>query len=446
MERSNESRPPKFPLRISATGRYFVDVDGAPVLIQGDAAWSVLVGPTREDAQRYLDDSAAKGFNAIIVNLIEKYFTEDAPRNAYGEEPFDVPGDFATPNEAYMAHAEWVIGEAERRGILVFLVPSYLGYPEPHGYGPQYGFDIPDGWNAEVLANGVDKCRAYGRYLGERFGRFSNIIWTMGGDRDPGAALEHVRAMAAGIGEVDDSHLFSAHVLPESSPFEQYPADPWLAIDFTYSYHIVHAQLMKHYLRAPARPNIMIESTYEYDHNASDVQIRRQAYWSILCGGAGQFMGSRGMWNFAPDWQAMLDSPGRVAQSHLHKLFARHPWWELVPDLSRADEYVPWRDASLSPFITAGVGELRGLDFASAARTADGRLAIVYLPTPRPITVDLTQMSGGSVSVAWFDPITGSDIRGEDRATTPGAEFIPPSDQDWILVITRSADPEGPSA
>ncbi len=438
MPSSQTSQPPTFPLSIGPTRRYFVDADGRPVLIQGDAAWSLVAATRREDAIRYLDDDAAKGFNAIIVSVIEKYFAPDPPRNLYGDEPFLVAGDFATPNEAYMAHVDWVIGEAEKRGIVVFLVPSYLGYPEPHGYGPQYGYDLPDGWNAEVLANGIDGCRSYGRYVGERFGRFSNIVWTMGGDRDPGAALEHVRAMAAGIGEVDDKHLFSAHVLPESSPFEQYPADPWLEIDFTYSYHIVHASLLRHYLRPPARPNIMIESTYEYDHNASDLQIRRQAYWSILCGAAGQFMGTRGMWNFAPGWQAMLDSPGRVAQMHLHALFARHAWWELVPDLSRGDEYVPWRDDSHAPFITSGVGELRGLDFASAARTPDGRLAMVYVPMSRPITLDLSQMAGQRVSVTWFDPLTGKDVPADDRATTAEAEFVPPSAQDWVLVIERT--------
>lgn len=430
---------PTFPLAVGPSGRYFVDQGGRPVLIQGDAAWSLIAATTREDAERYLDDDAAKGFNAIIVNLLEKYFAPDPPRNLYGEEPFTTAGDFTTPNEAYMAHAEWVIEQAERRGILVFLVPSYLGYPTPHGYGDQYGYDRPDGWSAEILANGPDRCHAYGRYVGERFGRYSNVIWTMGGDRDPGAALEHVRAMAAGIGEVDERHLFSAHVLPESGPFDQYPDDPWLAIDFTYSYNIVHGALLRHYLRSPVHPNIMIESTYEYDHNASDLQIRRQAYWSILCGAAGQFMGTRGMWNFAPGWPDMLDSPGRAAQSHLHSLFARHPWWELVPDLSRADDYVPWRVASVQPFITAGLGELRGLDFASAARTPDGRLAMVYLPNARPITVDLTQMAGGGdVSATWFDPITGAETSGGDHSTATSTVFTPPAAQDWVLVLERA--------
>jgi len=432
---------PVFPVKVGPTGRYLVDQGGQPVLIQGDAAWSILAATTREGAERYLDDVVAKGFNAIIVSLLEAYFAPDPPRNVYGDEPFVSPGDFATPNEAYMSHADWVIGQAERRGLLVFFVPTYLGHPNPGTYARQYGYQYgrTEGWFADVLANGVEKCRDFGRYLGRRYSGFSNIIWTMGGDRNPDEALPNVRAMAAGIQEMDSRHLFSAHVLPEASPFEEYPDDPWLSIDFTYSYNIVHAALLRRYLRPAVHPNIMIESTYEYDHNASDVQIRRQAYWSILCGASGQFMGTLGMFNFAPGWEDMLDSPARSAQKHLHEFFAGQPWWELVPDLSRSYEFGGRQESSLREFITDGVGELRGLDFASAARTPDGRLAMIYLPTARTITVELSQIAGGAATATWFDPITGSETPGGDHPTSGTGVFTPPSAQDWVLLLQARA-------
>ncbi len=38
------------------------------------------------------------------------------------------------------------------------------------------------GWLQTALANGPDRCRTYGRYLGDRYKRFSDIIWLNGND------------------------------------------------------------------------------------------------------------------------------------------------------------------------------------------------------------------------------------------------------------------------
>ena len=425
----------RFPLRVGPTKRYFVDQDDRPVLIQGDAAWSLIAAATIEDAVTYLGDCADKGFNAVIVNVLEMYFAPDPPRDLDGEEPFATSGDFSTPNERYFAHVDRVIAEADRLGILVFLVPTYLGHPNPGGYGIEYGYGRPEGWYAEVMANGVEGCRDFGRYLGRRYQQYDNVVWTMGGDRNPGDALEHVRAMAEGILEFDSRHLVCAHALPEATPSVVYAGEPWLDIDFTYSYQVLHFALMRDYLRPAGRPNIMIESTYEFDHNASTVQIRRQAWWPLLCGAAGQFMGVLGLFDFAAGWEGRLDAPGRQAQVHLASLTSGLRWWDLVPDRSRGKEYSAWHDASLRPLIVSGVGELRGMDFCSAARTPDGGLAMAYMPTARTIVVDMTQMSGPVVRSTWFDPITGARTPAGFWPVTDVAPFAPPADQDWVLIL-----------
>jgi len=134
--------PADFPLKVSANRRYLVNRNGLPVLVQGEAAWSLITGVTKQEAERYLDDRRRKGFNAIIVNLIEHKF--QGPVNREGEGPFTTPGDFATPNEKYFAHADWVLRQAADRGMAVFLFPAYLGYK---------GLD--EGWYQEVLLNGT---------------------------------------------------------------------------------------------------------------------------------------------------------------------------------------------------------------------------------------------------------------------------------------------------
>ena len=58
------------------------------------------------------------------------------------------------------------------------------------------------------------------------------------------------------------------------------------------------------------RPNILFESTYEGEHNASEVQIRRQAYWALTRGACGQTFGSNPMWPLDPGWEDALGSRG----------------------------------------------------------------------------------------------------------------------------------------
>src|SRR5215475_13105209 len=125
-----------YPLRLGAHHRHVVDQSGAPFLIEGDTPWSLIVGLTREEAEQNLENRRRTGFNSIIVNLIDHKYR--GPVNRYGEGPFTAPGDFSTPNEKYFGHALCYIGTDE-------------------------------GWSAEALANGPEKCRVWGQYVGKRY-------------------------------------------------------------------------------------------------------------------------------------------------------------------------------------------------------------------------------------------------------------------------------------
>ena len=103
-----------FPLRVGPTGRYLVDREGKPFRLHGDSPWSLIMGITKEEADVYLADRKAKGVNALILNLVEHKF--NGPADRYGQAPFRTPGDLSTPNEAYFAHADWVIRRAAESG------------------------------------------------------------------------------------------------------------------------------------------------------------------------------------------------------------------------------------------------------------------------------------------------------------------------------------------
>ncbi len=72
-----------FPLRVSANRQHLEDSTGAPFLVVGDTAWSLVAQLNETDIERYLDDRAARGFNAIIVNLLEHKFASRAPANRW---------------------------------------------------------------------------------------------------------------------------------------------------------------------------------------------------------------------------------------------------------------------------------------------------------------------------------------------------------------------------
>lgn len=398
-----------YPLRVGPDHRHLVDQNSTPFLIQGDAPWSLISGVTREEAELYLESRRRKGFNSIIVSLIEHKYR--GPVNRYGEGPFTTPGDFSTPNEKYFQHADWIIRKAAEKGIQVLLAPIYLGY---------IGTD--EGWIEEVLANGPEKCRRWGRYVGQRYRDFDNLIWMIGGDRNPDKAREDVNAVVAGIREFDKRHLFTAHCHPENSAIDQYRNDGWLELNNTYTYGIVHRMLLADYRRVPAMPFVLMESTYEGEHNASAVQIRRQAYWAVLCGATGQVMGNRPVWLFDPGWQAALDSPGAQDMARLNALFNSRPWYELIPDEKHQ-------------VVVDGLGEFRGLDYLAAARTGDGSTVIAYLPSARTFTVEMNKIAGKTAKAWWFDPRTGkSNLAGEFPASGQ-RQFTPPGEGDWVLIL-----------
>src|SRR5688572_30479623 len=76
-----QTSAPGYPLRLSSDRTYLVDQSNRPFFINGDTAWSLAVNTTRAEATEYLRNRANKGYNAIIVNLIDTVFSERGPNN-----------------------------------------------------------------------------------------------------------------------------------------------------------------------------------------------------------------------------------------------------------------------------------------------------------------------------------------------------------------------------
>jgi hypothetical protein len=418
-----------FPLSISPNRRYLVDRGGKPFLIQGDTAWSIITALTPDEVEQYLSNRAAKGFNAIIVNLVEHFF--NGPLTRSGVHPFTNPQDLSTMNDRYFEYADFIIQRAADLGMLVFLAPLYLGYRSSRN---------EEGWFHEARLSGSNKCWRYGHYLGKRYQGYKNIVWMIGGDRNPDGVVDEVNSLLYGIKEGNPQAMFTAHPHPDEVTVDRYGGSNWggwLDMSTTYTYQIVHQKLLSDYHRWPTLPFVLIESSYEGEHNSSAVQIRRQAYWAPLSGACGQFLGNNPIWLFNPGWQAAMDLEGSRSMVHWRTFFGSRRWFDLVPD-ERVME--GWVTANHTHCILGGVGEFRGLDTLTAARTPDGATLMAYMPTPREVTVDMQKIAGSQACAWWFNPRTGQSTPAGTYPTQGPQSFTPPGEGDWGLVIDNAEE------
>ncbi|MDH7568275.1 MAG: DUF4038 domain-containing protein [Armatimonadota bacterium] len=448
-----------FPVRVSGTGRHLVDAAGRPFLLHGDTAWSLLVQLTREETEEYLENRRKKGFNALLVNLIEYYYADNPPANRYGVGPFTTPGDFSTPNEAYFSHADWVIRRAGEKGILVILNPCYTGWSSN-------ARSSSDGWMSVILANGPEKCRGYGRYLGRRYRGFANIIWQAGGDTTipVGSDLErNWLALLLAMKEEAPDHLWSAHWYRFTTALDQPTFARYMDLDNAYGGNRTYIQTLRAYNRPNPKPTFFNEAYYEDTRlvrgAGTPPLLRAQAYWALLSGATGHLFGSDHIWAFGGptgsprastpgrDWRQGMDRQPSREMVYVRELFAGLPWHQLVPDQDHA-------------VVTSGYGTFGnddrtpGGDYVAAARSGDGRLVIAYVPStgtaPRAITVNMEKLSG-EADARWynptqgvFTPVAGSPLpnRGERPFTTPGDNGT--GANDWVLVLQARARPARP--
>jgi len=390
--------------------------------MHGDTAWSLIVGGSLSDVTRYLDDRAAKGFSAVIVNLVERCFAPDPPRTTDGLEPFADATDFATITTAYLERAASVIDLALERGLAVLLCPAYLGYREPSYPGYE---GRPEGWYDLIVPQPVERLREYGRRIGRALAHLPNIIWVLAGDRMPGDALPHMEAMADGLRETYPAALFTAHLHPGRRAIETFP---WLELNQTYSYGIVHRRVLDEYrLVRPPKPVVLFESSYEGDSDSSRLHVRRQSWWAMLSGACGQFFGNRPIWGAFSGWLEALDSDGALDQVHMARFFADRPWWLLEPDVE-------------GRLLVGGMGEAHGLDRATAAIASDGSLATVYVPEDRDLVLDLRALPQGRYEARWHDPRSGDWHEAGRYLAASRWPFSPPGPGDWVLLLERIAD------
>jgi hypothetical protein len=424
-----QERPaPAFPLKVAAGGRHLVDQKGIPFLIAGESPQALMVNLSEKDAELFFANRQSHGFNAVWINLLCRPGTGGrADGSTYdGLGPFKKPDDFSTPNEAYFARCDRMIELAARHGLLVVLDPcETIDHLKP------------------MLKNGPQACRDFGHYLGRRYKRFDNLLWMSGNDfqtwRDP-AHDAVVLAVARGIKDSDPRHLHTVELdyLVSTSRDDARWASV-IDLSAAYTYYPPYVEVLKDYNRQPAQPVVMIESDYEFEQNSTPATLRRQEYWSLLSGAAGQLYGNGYTWPFKAGWKDKLDTPGAKQMAHVQALFGPRAWHQLVPDQKHT--VVTAGYGTFDATTTAGNRYVMTSDYVTAARTPDGTLVLAYLPSRRTVKVDMTKLAGPATA-RWYDPSRGTytPVTGSPLPNSGERSFTPPGnnadgDGDWVLLL-----------
>ena len=425
-------------LKVSENGKHFIDSDGEPFFWLGDTAWELFHRLDRDEADKYLEDRASKGFTVIqAVALAELNGLEDP--NAYGEIP--LKNNFpATPNDKYFDHVDYIVNKANSLGMYVGLLPTW---------GDK--FNIKWGKGPEIFTPA--NAKSYGEYLGKRY-KNKDVIWILGGDRNPENERDYaiIRAMAAGLErEHKGTQLMTYHPQGESNSAVLFPDEPWLDFHFFQSGHGARNSPnyrfnQKNLSVKPLKPTLDGEPRYE-DHPVAwkpdslgwfdDFDVRQAAYWSMLSGAAGHTYGNHNIWQMweeglepiswaRTNWNEALQHDGAAQMGYMKQLFLARSWFKLVPDQSMI------------------LNENKeGAAYQMAAISNDENFALIYTPFGKTISTDLNRISGKTIKAWWFNPRDGRILTIGEYSDKQPMDFTPHASgrgSDWVLVLENKAE------
>lgn len=431
------------PLQPTPDGHYLQYADGKPFFWLGDTGWELFHRLNKEEATKYLDNRAAKGFNVIQAVVLAEFEGLRKP-NQFGDVPLN-NFDPLQPNEKYFQWVDTVVNMAMRRNLFIGMLPTW-------------GDKVTPNWGAGPAVFTAANAYSYGAWIGKRYAGYPNIIWILGGDRpavrDSNDWRPIWRAMAKGILEsTNNKALITYHPQGGSKSTSQIlQNEPWLHVNMFQSGHgsghdvPVWDLVSRDRNLQPTKPTLDAEPNYE-DHPVNpwpkwdpangyfrDYDVRKQIYRSVFSGACGVTYGHHAVWQFwSPReelvnhadryWTEAIDRPGAFQAGYLRGLIESHQVLNRIPDQS---------------VIVGGQGE-KG-EYMAAFRAADSSYGMVYLPVGKTITVNATFISGNRIIASWFNPRTAHVVKAGVPAKNDAMQFTPPetgTEHDWVLILDK---------
>jgi hypothetical protein len=395
---------PVYPAKVSPNGRYFVDQKGDPVFWLGTTQWQLFRDNTPEEARTILANVKGKGFAFVQVMLAG---VGDGTRpSAAGQKPW-VNDDPLAPNEAYFKTVDAAVASARENNVVISMTLYHQR------------------WRKLITEKNA---RGWATWLARRYKDVPTLLWSMTPEAKPQFAPV-LRELAAGLREGDGgAHLvtFKPDPAPFSSSFLH--DEPWLDFDVMQvwkSINLIYPMVTKDCNLKPVKPVLMGEGAYEagseYGFDVTPLWVRRQAYYSYLCGAHFTY-GHNDSWRMLPTWKKSLDAPGAVQMGVLKRIFlARKEWWFLAPDQG----------------IFASGGNTKGDVLNLAARHKDGQWIMAYLGAKAAFSINMDKFTAGSQARAsWIDPRTGDATASGSFPNSGVQAFSTPEGwEDALLVV-----------
>lgn len=443
-ELDNSAAPLK-KIVVSENKRFLQYEDGSPFFWLGDTAWMLFEKLTREEVKLYIKDRKQKGFNVIQCMVISKLPLV----NIYGDsafslsdptQPFIKPGNnFNNKNEYdYWDHVDYIINEAEKSGIRVALVTI---------------------WGNVVKQNSFStgQIEKYIKWLVNRYGNYSNIIWMNGGDIKGNIKPEIWKTIGTTLKANDSNHIITFHPFGRTQSSTWFYAETWLDLNMFQSGHRRYDQkkgdgeenwkgednwryVVEDYALNPGKPTLDGEPSYENIpqglHDTTQpywksADCRRYAYWSVMAGACGHTYGDNSIMQFYKPadkkpaygprnfWNDALNDSGSGQMKFVPELVLSRPYFERRFD---------------STLIT---DQGTRYDFVITAKGASYVFAYTY--TGRPFSIRLGVITGKVLDAWWYNPRNGEAIEIGKIKNSGSIQFTPPGKtfpgNDWVLVL-----------
>lgn len=429
-------------LKISENQRFLTNIDDRPFFWLGDTGWLLFSKLTREEAEKYLENRAEKGFNVIQVMVLH----ELKVTNVYGDsaligqdvsQPAVTSGNSVENSTEYdfWDHVDFIIGKAEEKGIYMALVPV---------------------WGSNVKSGKISREQAdkYSTWLAKRYAAKSNIIWLNGGDLMGSDSTAIWEIIGNNLRKYAPNHLITYHPFGRTQSSIWFHKASWLDFNMVQSGHRRYDQddsklgygqdnwkyIRDDYNLTPVKPTIDGEPSYEgipqglHDTNQprwTNSDLRRYAYWSVFAGAFGFTYGNNAVMQMnkhgdkkpaygAKDfWYDAMNAPGASEMIHLKNLMLSKPFFERVPDQS----------------LIVNNGEK--YDFLAATRGV--KYALIYTYNGRKMEIKAGKIEGETISTQWFNPRNGSYTKIGTFKNRGILSFDPPGEiqdgNDWVLVL-----------
>lgn len=429
-------------LRISENNRYFMTASGKTFTWIADTAWTMPQRMKWDDVEYYMQKRKNQGFTVLQIVALDPERDVEM-RNPAGEKalPNDDP---KTPNEAYFRYLDWILDRAEHYGFYVLLLPVWGQLVT--------GDDWGGGTYPKIVTE--ENAYEYGRWIGERYRNRNNILWCLGGDRQPIHKGCHDyrdvwRRMAEGLAEGVTGHvlkynepdplweelLITYHACHEAETGEcstmSYWDDneAWIRFIMLQSGHGLKPKnyeiVKREYDRKKVMPVWDGEPAYEMMPTTwpitdagfhDDWMVRKRAYWSLLAGAFGYTYGHSSVWCMVSekeknaiavyDWYESLHSVGSDQMRHLHSFMEALSICTCIPCQNILLEQRNSKEDVLNLHV-------------QAAKDPSGKFVCVYFPSGGAETLDMQDFATDreTLFLWWYNPRDGKFYTPENEVT-----------------------------